>query len=116
MEDGISDALRSVLLFFGGSFGYIEKIHPIKNFLGLSVIEMATLGSLEINQKHKSHYSHLIISNIDETTKIVFVYNYLSSSNETKDLIAMFCVIDDNIWEYVNSKKQTFLSTEEFNG
>lgn len=116
MKNGISDALNSVLLFFGGSFVDIEKIYPIRSFLGLAIIEMATLGNCEINQKHKSHYSHLIISNLGETLKIVFVYNHLFTSDSTKNLIAMFCVIDNNIWEYKSNKQRTFLSADEFDG
>lgn len=77
---------------------------------------MATLGNCEINQKHKSHYSHLIISNLSETLKIVFVYNHLFTSDATRNLIAVFCVIDDNIWEYRDHEGKTFLPTGEFSG
>lgn len=115
MKNEINDAVKSVLLFFGGSFVDNEKIYPVRNFLELPVLEMATLGSCNINQKHQGHYSHLIVSNLGETEKIIFVYQHLFSSDDTKNVIAMFCVRDGLIYEYVSQEK-LFITANEFNG
>lgn len=115
MKKEINDALKSILLFFGGSFVDTEKIYPIRNFLELSVLEMATLGNVAINQKHNGHYSHLIISNLDETERVIFVYHHLFSNDDTKNPIAMFCSRDEVIFEYVHQEK-VFITAAEFNG
>jgi len=116
MKDTITDALNSVIIFFGGSYDSYDSIYPIRNFLGLYSIEMCLLGNSDINKKHKSLYSHLIISNKNEDRKIVFVYNHLPTSNyAANNIIAMFCVKDDTIFEY-NSNDKLFVTPGEFNG
>jgi hypothetical protein len=116
MKKSITDAINSVQLFFGGSYDSYDSITPIRNFLGLYSIEMCLLGNSDINKKHKSHYGHLIISNKNEDRKIVFVHNHLPNSNyATNNVIAMFCVKDDAIFEYKSNDK-LFVTTGEFNG
>jgi hypothetical protein len=116
MKKTITDVINSVQLFFEGSYDSYDFLTGMRSFLGLYSIEMCSLGNSDINKKHKNFYSHLIVSNENEDKKIVFVYNHLpTSSYAINNVIAMFCVKDDAIFEF-NSNGKLFVTHGEFNG
>ncbi len=116
MEVNIQNAQQAVIKFFGGSYPSYEPLFPLCRFINTHSLLMCDLGHIEINQKHKGTFGFIAAVNKDESEMIIFITNrdYHPQGNNgfdaAKDEISMFCVKDNLIYEYRNSKGKIWVS------
>ncbi len=114
MNDSIVEVKEGITKFFTGNMHDLTSAHSLRTLLKFYSLETTILGVPEINMKYGGRYSYLIVADKEESEMVIFVYKH--SLYENEDMIAMYCVNGDFVYEYQPKEGKNFFSMNEWNG
>ncbi len=110
----IYEALESISVFFGGSYRSYNSIYPIMTYLGMQVLDMGNLGTIEINRKHKGIFSFLGVADKKEIKSVLFICN--NDLKYGQERMQVFCVDGKIIYQYKNHSGKSLFTDEQVSG